>query len=264
MFKLGIIGIGKMGSSILDGAVKANLFSPKDVAIYTTNLDHRKKYSQEGYNILENEASLFSNSQIILLAVKPQVYEEVLKYANGIDFSDKCIISLAPGISISYLERYFNNATIVRAMPNTPAILKLSATTLCKNKDNDLSKKAIALFDQIGYQCELEEKYIDEAIPINGSMPAYLYSFAKEFINNGVSRGLDYENAKILCAKSIIGSAQMLLDSKDSIDTLINNVCSKKGTTIEGLEALYNNDFKKSIDKCYEACVNRSKELAKK
>ena len=120
MFKLGIIGIGKMGSSILDGAIKANLFSSKDVAIYTTNLEHRKKYSQEGYNLLENEASLFSNSKMILLAVKPQVYEEVLKYANGIDFSDKCIISLAPGISISYLERYFNNATIIQNLFRIP------------------------------------------------------------------------------------------------------------------------------------------------
>ena len=106
---------------------------------------------------------------------------------------------------------------------------------------------------------------MDATLPLNGSMPAYLYLFAKTFIEAGVKNGISYDISKELTARSIIASAKMILDSEDSIDTLINNVCSKGGTTIQGLYELYNkdNDFIKAIERCYEECMKRSIELSK-
>ena len=105
---------------------------------------------------------------------------------------------------------------------------------------------------------------MDATLPLNGSMPAYLYLFAKSFIDIAVKNGVDYETAKKLTAESIISSSKMILSSPDSIDTLINNVCSKGGTTIAGLYELYDNNFKEAVEKCYDACYRRSIELAKK
>ena len=110
----------------------------------------------------------------------------------------------------------------------------------------------------------ITEDLMDASLPLNGSMPAYLYFFAKCFIEMGAKNGIDYETAKNLTAESIIASARMIVESPDSIDTLINNVCSKGGTTIAGLYELYDNNFEEAIKKCYDACVNRSIELSKK
>jgi len=191
------------------------------------------------------------------------MYAEALEHAKGYDYSKQCVISLAPGKSIDYLKSVFTNATVVRVMPNTPAVLQKATTTMVKSADNELSKNAKAIFESIGSVDELpNEGQIDEAIPLNGSMPAYLYLFAKAFIESGIKHGIDPETAKSLACNAIIGSANMILESSDSIDTLINNVCSKKGTTIEGLERLYENGFEEAIEKCYDACVRRSKELS--
>jgi pyrroline-5-carboxylate reductase len=94
-------------------------------------------------------------------------------------------------------------------------------------------------------------------------MPAYLYLFAKAFIEDAIANGIDFETAKKLAVESIKSSCDMILESKDSIDTLITNVCSKGGTTIAGLNVLKENGFEDTISKCARACANRSKELSK-
>ena len=120
------------------------------------------------------------------------------------------------------------------------------------------------VFECIGSASILDkEEQIDEAIPLNGSMPAYLYYFAQAFINKGIEYGIDENIARQLAGSAIIGSARMILESDESLDTLINNVCSKKGSTIEGLNRLAEQDFQKIIEDCYDACVARSKELSK-
>lgn len=263
MSRLGILGVGKMGASILEGVANAKIYSKKDIYIYTPNLEHQQKYKALGYNILENELKLFEIVDIILLAIKPQMFPTALKDAKGIDYTNKCIISIAAGISISKVLEYFNNATVVRAMPNTPALIQEASTTICSNHKNSLVIEAKKIFSSIGNVEEIEESLMDETLPLNGSMPAYLYLFAKAFIDHSSSLGIDYEISKKICCNAIIGSAKMILESKDSIDTLIQNVCSKGGTTIAGLNELCDKDFVKSIDACYTACVNRAKELNK-
>ncbi len=263
MYKVGILGVGKMGSCILEGMVKANLYTPVEILIYTPNEEHQKKYKTLGYNIASNEIEVFTNATIIILAIKPQKFSEVLIPAKNYNFSNQCIISIAAGISIKTIETYFKAATIVRAMPNTPALIQQGATTICYNHKNDYSLFAKKIFSSIGVVEEIEESQMDITLPLNGSMPAYIYLFAKSFIEYAVSKGIPLEVSKNLCCNTIIGSSQMILSSKDSLDILIQNVCSKGGTTIEGLNELYKNNFIDSIEKCYDACVKRAKELNK-
>ena len=264
MFKLGILGVGKMGSAILEGVIKKDVYSVFDVMLYTPDVEIQNKYKSEGFVIADNELDLFSNCKTILIAIKPQMFPEVLSHAANLDFTNKCVISIAAGQSISTVESYFKNATVVRVMPNTPALIACASTALCYNRYNDLVDKAKEVFKSIGEVEEITEDQMNESLPLNGSMPAYLYLFAKVFIENGVKLGIDYEISKRLCCNAIIGSAKMIIESSDDIDTLINNVCSKGGTTIAGLNELYDNNFIEAIDKCYEACVNRAIELNQK
>lgn len=263
MYSLGILGLGKMGGSILEGVTNAKIFNNDDIMFYTLGEEEQKKYQNLGYVLAKNEKDLFENCKTILLAIKPQMFAEALENAKDIDFNGRCVITIAAGIAISYVENYFSNATVVRVMPNTPALIKMAAATICTNNKNELYEQAKTIFSSIGSVTEIEESQMNDSLPLNGSMPAYLYLFAKAFIESAKKYNIDEEAAKVLCCNAIIGSANMILQSSDSIDTLINNVCSKGGTTIEGLNELYENNFIEAVDKCYDACVRRAYELNK-
>ncbi len=262
MKRLGILGVGKMGGSILEGIMENQKYFASEILFYTPNLDHQIKYRKLGLTLAHNEKELFQESEVILLAIKPQLFKEILTQAISIDFTNRCVISIAAGISIGFIADYFKNAVVVRAMPNTPTLIHQAMTTICTNQKNELYTAAKDIFRSIGSVEEIEEWQMDESVPLNGSMPAYLYLFAKSFIDQGIQAGIEPQVAKRLCCHAIIGSANLILSSEESIDTLIQNVCSKKGTTIEGLEELYKSGFPEAIEKCYTACVRRSKELS--
>ena len=263
-YKFGLLGVGKMGSAILGGLINKNIYKKEDIIIYTLEDDVKEKYKNQGINIAKDEKELFSLSSVTLMAIKPQIYEFVLEKIKG-EYINKTIISIAPGKKIEYLKSFFKDAFIVRAMPNTPALINQAMITYAVSNEDEKEKieEAKKIFSSIGKSVEVEEWQIDEAIPLNGSMPAYIFKFAKDFIDCGKKHGLSEEKAKELALNSIIGSCLLALSSEDDLQTLINNVCSKGGTTIAGLQKLEENGFTTSIQACFDACVNRSKELGK-
>lgn len=264
MYKFGILGTGKMGGAILDGVLRAKVFSPSDIVIFDLNKESLDFYKKKGVSTSSCAEDVFKESNIMLIALKPQNYSS-LDIFSSIPSKGKTVISIAPGKKISMLENIFSDAIIVRAMPNTPALVGCATVTLFTkaNPDDAALLYVKKIFSSIGkYEFLKSEKEIDLAIPLNGSMPAYLFSFVKEFVQNAILLGIDEPVAKNLCINSIIGSCKLLEDSKESIDTLINNVCSKGGTTIAGLDEMYKNGFQKAISGCYKACSDRSIELA--
>lgn len=264
MYKLGILGVGKMGGAILDGVISSNIYNKEDVLLYTPNLEIKNKYEKEGFKFSLNEVDLFLNSKIILLAIKPQIFDSVLPLALPYDFNNQLIISIAAGKKILDIKKYFKNAKILRAMPNLPASIKKGAITVATLDDGSIIDEGINILSSIGIVVKIKEEEMNPTLPLNGSMPAYAYLFAKAFIDYGVNNGLDLDVARNLTIESIKGSMDMILANPDvSIDTLINNVCSKGGTTIEGLNKLYEYDMPKAIDECCKACVRRNIELAK-
>ena len=264
MYKLGILGVGKMGGAILDGVIASKIYDKKDILLYTPDEECQKKYKAIGFSFAINEKDLFLNSSIILIAIKPQVFGEALIYAKDIDFNGRGVLSIAAGKKIAELESYFKSATITRAMPNLPASIRCGAITVCANKYDGLFNEAFKILSSVGSVSKIEENQMDETLPLNGSMPAYAYLFAKAFIDYAVKNNIDYNVALDLTCNSIKGSMDMILNNKDtSIDTLIKNVCSKGGTTIEGLNKLYDNNFEEIVYECAKACTDRSKELSK-
>lgn len=263
MKKLGILGTGKMGGTILDALLASCKYLPEEIAFYTPNLSHREKYQGLGLSLADNEEELFKSAEILLIAIKPQIFFDVLASARSIDFSGRCVISIAAGISLKLLGEFFPNAVLVRAMPNTPALIRQAATTMCYTRKGSLTDQAKSIFLTIGTVEEIEEEFMDYSIPLNGSMPAYLYLFAKSFIDKAVELKMDEKTAKRLCCQAILGSANMILSTEESIDTLIKNVCSPQGTTEAGLKELYQSGFREAIEKCFTACAERSRQLGK-
>ena len=264
MYKLGILGVGKMGSSILNGIIKSNLYKKEEVILYIHSIEKLESYKKEGYIVTNNCNDLFKDANIILLGIKPQMFEEVLKDAKLFDFKNKSVISIAAGLTINYVSSFFKNAFIVRCMPNTPSQIGQGVSTLTSlDNNNHFFKEAFNIFSSIGKSYEVDEKYMDDSVVLNGSMPAYLFYFAKCFIDFGMSKGLDYNTAKELTLETMKSSCQLALCDNQDIDTLINNVCSKGGTTIEGLNKLIDNNLKDTVFACGEACAKRSRELSK-
>ncbi|MDD3349046.1 MAG: pyrroline-5-carboxylate reductase, partial [Bacilli bacterium] len=174
-------------------------------------------------------------------------------------------ISIAAGITIDFLREYLGDQKYIRVMPNTPALIGMGATAISKSAEVDVKtfEKVKTIFESIGMVKEIDEEKMNGIIPLNGSMPAYLYYFIQGFIESAVKEGIDYSIAKDLACHAVIGSANMILQTDRTIDELINDVCSPKGTTIAGLEVLKKRKFLEIIDEASQACIKRSKELGK-
>lgn len=262
-YKLGILGVGKMGGSILEGIISSNIFSKDDIYLYDTNIDIKTKYINRGFNIATDEYNLVEESEMILLAIKPQMFGCLTKY--NFKISNKVIISIVAGKTLSDLQSIFGNQQFIRVMPNTPSLIGCGATAI--SKTNNVDEKTFSdvkkMFESIGMVAVIDDNLMNEVIPLNGSMPAYLYYFAKAFINNAVDKGIDFNTAKELCCHAIIGSAKMILQTNKSIDELIKDVCSPKGATLEGIKVLEENKVNAILNETSDACINRAYELSK-
>ncbi len=262
IYKLGILGVGKMGGSILEGILKSNIFNSNEICIFDIDKDILETYKEKGLNVADNEYDLVNKSEMVLLAIKPQMFSALTKYT--FDINNKVIISIVAGKTLKDLEAIFGKQQFIRVMPNTPSLINAGATAISKTDDVPLEtfNKVKSIFESIGIVSLIDDNLMNEVIPQNGSMPAYLYYFAKCFIENAVSKGIDYATAKTLCCNAIIGSAKMILESNRNIDELIKDVCSPKGATLEGLKVLDDNEFKRIIDDTCDACIKRAYELS--
>ena len=263
-YKLGILGLGKMGNSILSGIVKSNLYKKEEILLFDVNETVKSSLERNGFKFSNNEKELFENVDMVIVAIKPQMFNNLLSL--NLKDLNLVVISIAAGKTINDLKEIFGDQKFVRVMPNTPALILSSASALARgeNVDDETFDNVKKIFESVGIIAEIEESKMNEVIPVNGSMPAYLYYFVQPFIDEAVNNGLDYEISKKLACEAVIGSARMILETNKPIDELIKDVCSPGGTTLAGLDVLKEEEFQEIIKKCFKACVNRAYELSKK
>ena len=260
--KLGVIGYGKMGSAIVRGVVAAGLAKEGDIYVYDVNDSVVAKAVSEGHSSCENINAVFRSCDTVLFAVKPQEAAALIASVLNLG-SCKLILSIMAGVPFSAFAR-FGEVAMACVMPNTCAVIGESASAICYNQF--VTPGAVTLTREIcgaiGEYVEIDESLMDDVIPAGGSFTAYAYLFMKAFIDSSVKRGIERETAKKLVIQSMIGSAKMV-ERFDDTDKLIKDVCSKGGTTLAGLEKLYDGGFETMIDDCCIACAERSKELGK-
>lgn len=264
--KIGFIGVGNMATAILNGMLKNFFVSAQDVYLYDLDTAKCEGFTSLGANLSSDICELTENSDIIVLAVKPQNYAEVLETLSSLTLDDKIFVSIAAGISINYIRELLKcNAKVVRVMPNTPLLLSKGASALCPsdNLTDEEFEPVKIMFSLSGVVEILEESHMNEVISVNGSSPAYIYLFAKAIVDYAVSCGIDKDSALNLICATLEGSAEMMRSSGDDIDTLIKKVSSPGGTTIAALNSFAENNFTEIMNKAMTACTNRAEELGK-
>ncbi len=265
MNKLGFIGFGNMGGAIVRGV--NNKLGNTAVFVFDRDAKKLEGLSNYGATAAASVLELAKRCDYLLLAVKPQQLDEVLEEIKKADNHDIVIISICAGISAEYIkERTFDKAKIVLVMPNTPMMLGFGASAMAKC--DNVSEKEFAFAKKIIGSCGITETIpedkMKEIIAINGSSPAFIYLYAKGFVDYAQKVGIDGDAALRLFAQSLIGSAKMLTESKMTVDELIKQVSSPGGTTLAGLEELYNGKLTDTVVKACEACTKRAYELGSK
>lgn len=265
MKSIGFIGAGNMATAIIKGLI-AQKGSGSFINVFDVSSEKLDEISKLGVNAFSSSLDVVKNSEIIVLAVKPQNYAEVLEALKDVVSTDKTFVSIAAGISINYVQSALGcECPVVRVMPNTPLLLKKGASALCPSGNISEENKQIVydMFAGSGVCEYIAEDHMNEIIAVNGSSPAYIYMFAKAMADYAVSVGIDYDKALNLICATLEGSAAMLKESGDTPDVLIEKVSSKGGTTIEALNKLREHGFTEAIDDAMKACTKRAEELGK-
>ena len=266
MKKIGFIGAGNMATAIIKGLIAQTDGKADYINVFDTDKEKCSIMQDMGVIICASGIDTMNNSDIIVLAVKPQNYADVLNDLAKEVSSQKTFVSIAAGISIDYVQSLLGcKCPVVRVMPNTPLLLKKGASALCPSDNIDEEDKEIIynMFAGSGVCEYITEDHMNEIISVNGSSPAYIYLFAKAMADYAQKQGIDYDKAMNLICATLEGSAAMLRSSGDSADTLIEKVSSKGGTTIAALDKLREHNFYEAIQDAMDACTKRAEELGK-
>ncbi len=262
--KIGFIGAGNMATAIIGGLLDAGT-KPEDIHVFDMDTDKLKSFSNKGMIADKNSKDVTNNCDIVVLAVKPQNYREVLSEIAPCAEESKTFVSIAAGITIDFVRHVLGvNCPVVRVMPNTPLLVGKGATAICFSENVSTEAKAVtsSMFSCSGALEEFSEDKMDAVISVNGSSPAYFYLFAKAMADYAESEGIDRQCAMNLICAAMEGSAEMLRSSGDDPDTLIKKVSSKGGTTIEALNKFYEHGFETAVKEAMSACTKRAAELA--
>jgi len=264
--KIGFIGAGNMGTAIMKGIASSSVGENTELFAFDPDSAKVSELSKFGVSACKSEAELTEMCEYIFLAVKPQIIETVIEAAAPAVTSEKVIISIAAGISDEFIaSKTIPEAKVILVMPNTPLLLGEGASALSRNDrvSDEEFDVILNVFRSCGKAAVIPKDKMKEIIAINGSSPAFIYLFAKSFIDYAEAVGIPSESAAELFSQSLIGSAKMISDSGYTIDELIKMVSSPGGTTLAGLDKLYDGKLTDTVRNCCESCTKRAYELSK-
>jgi len=266
--KIGFIGTGNMGMAIIKGYLSVHPGEKKNIFAFDKDADKLRVLSDAlGIIGCSSMDQLMEQSNVIVLAVKPNIFDAVIPEISRLYRTGQVLVSIAAGISMGYIEKLMqkDDVKLVRVMPNTPAMVNEGMSALCRNQFiTDVEfEPVLELFHSIGRAEVIGEELIDTVIGVSGSSPAYTYMYIEALIDAAVSNGMDKEQAKIFAGQAVLGAAKMVLETGIDPVTLRVNVCSPGGTTIEAVNALLNNGFQDNVAEAFQAAVNKSKAMTK-
>ena len=202
-------------------------------------------------------------SEVVFLAVKPQIFTEIAAELAEVPKSDKLIVSILAGVRLSSLCRQLSSQRIVRVMPNTPSLVGCGAAAfaLGSGATREDSDRVDRLLRSVGVAFEVEERLLDAVTGLSGSGPAYVYAMIEALSDGGVRVGLPRKTATALAAQTVLGAAQMVLSASEHPAVLRERVTSPGGTTIAGLQVLERRGLRSALIDAVEAATRRSEEL---
>lgn len=260
--KIGVIGGGNMATAIVKGLI--GKVSPKSITVSDRSPEKRKEMEEYGVWVTEDNCKVACESDVVILAVKPNIYPVVLEQIK--EYTHALYITIAPGLSLSYVKGFFDAPVrVIRTMPNMPAQVNRGMTVY--TYDNDVSEEDTILCRDIlsclGDCIYLEEKLMNAAVAVNGSAPAYVFMMIEAMADQAVLTGISRQDAYLLAAKTVEGSAAMVAKTGIHPGELKDMVCSPGGTTIEAVKVLENKGFRASIMDAMKSCSDKSEAMGK-
>lgn len=264
--KIGFIGVGNMGGTILKAALKNGYINVADAVIFDVAKKQMEKIANEyPVTFADNNLELVKSCDCVVLGVKPVflsgVMEEIRCAVAG-----KVIISIAAGWSMEMLNNALGNdhrAMVLRVMPNTPALVGEGYTALCEETTltSQWMNWAKGLFGCLGMTAVVPERLFDAVIAVSGSSPAYIYTLIDAMALGAVQQGMPRTMAVEAAAQAVLGSAKMVLETGEHPCKLRDDVCSPAGTTIEAVKALKETGFESSVMQAMKAAADRNREM---
>jgi len=260
---IGFVGSGRMGGALIKGIISKNFNTNQ---IYVFDPDKGEEISKRfDIHLSKNNSTLVENVDIIIIAVKPNNIFYVLDEMSRAVDDSKLIISIAAGVRLDDIKYHLkNNGRLVRVMPNICALVGQSASCIFRGPKatSDDLEAAIALLSLVGKTAVInDESLMDVVTGLSGSGPAYIFAAIEALADGAVKMGLDRQNAILLAAQSVLGAAEMVLDTKIHPEELKDMVASPGGTTIYGLSVLERRGFRSALIDAVSAATERSKQL---
>lgn len=262
---LAFVGGGNMAAALIRGLVGTRTFS-RDHIIAADPDDGRLSIlaSDPGVRTTNDNVEAIRTANIVVLAVKPQVFRQVLPdLVDGLR-ADALVISIAAGVSTAVIEAALPEGTrVIRTMPNTPALAGLGATAVAGGTHATGEDRATAstLFESVGVVVQVPESQMDAVTGLSGSGPAYVFAMIEALRDAGIQEGLDAATAETLAAQTVRGAAELLLTRDETPEALRQKVTSPGGTTLAGLTALDKKGFRDAVVGAVRAATRRSTEL---
>lgn len=265
--KIGFIGLGNMASAIIGGILESKLVDKENIigSARTENTINRME-REFGIKVTKDNVELAKESDIIFLAIKPYLYDEVVDQIKDHIKDNAILIIIAAGKSIKSIEKRFDRKVkVIRTMPNTPAMVREGMTAITFNVEiTDADKEYILkIFKSFGEVELVEEELYHAVTGTSGSSPAYVYMFIEALADGAVLEGLPRDKAYKLAAQSVLGAAKMVLETGMHPGELKDRVCSPGGTTIEAVSKLEEKGFRDAIISAVRVCAEKSKEMSK-
>lgn len=264
---IGFIGAGNMGQAIVGGIVNAGLVTSENIVmsdLYMPSLEKAKE--KFGIQITTSNIEVAEKSDILVLAVKPNLYPIVIEEIKDVVKENVVIVTIAAGKSIESTEKSFGREIkVIRTMPNTPALVGEGMTAVCTNAlilEED-KEEVCALLNSFSKVEIVSEKLIDAVISVSGSAPAYVYMFIEAMADGAVLQGMARDKAYKFAAQTVLGSAKMVLETGMHPGALKDMVCSPGGTTIEAVAELEEKGFRSAVISAMNKCYDKSQAMSK-
>jgi pyrroline-5-carboxylate reductase len=263
--RIGMLGAGNMAGALIRGLLASKSVTPEQIVASDVRADHLKELeAQYGIKTFTDNRKLAAASNLVVLAVKPQVVDRVLDQMADAFAPDTLLVSIAAGVPIRSLEaRLPEHVRVVRAMPNTAAIALAGATGIAPGSratQEDVDDTQ-ALFAAIGRSVVLDESLIDAVTGLSGSGPAYVMVMIEALADGGVKVGLHRDTALLLAAQTVYGSAKLLLETGEHPGRLKDMVTSPGGTAIAGLHTLESGGLRRTLIDAVDSATKRAIEL---
>lgn len=261
--QLSIIGGGVMGEAILSRLITSNIYLPPDVCV-SDPMPERRDFLIQKYGVQVTPNNLVAaETEVMLLAVKPQSLKSVA--ASLVDAPAPCIVSILAGVTLTQLEDLFPAKAIIRAMPNTPAQVGAGVTAIAPNALVTTAQMQAVhkIFQAVGTVVEVAESLMNAVTGLSGSGPAYVALMIEAMADGGVAAGLPRAIAMQLATQTVLGTAQLLTETKLHPAQLKDQVTSPAGTTIAAIAQLEKSGLRSAMIEAVLAATRRADELGK-